>query len=69
VRDYGLMGANPFALNAYTHGAKDGSYLLKRGDTMRFLYRVAVHRGNATDADIRERYIDFVSPPAARVAD
>lgn len=67
VRDYGLMGANPFALSAYTNGAKDGSYLLKSGDEMRCLYRVVVHLGDASEADIRARYLDFVSPPTAEV--
>ncbi len=65
VRDYGLMGANPFALSAYTRGAKDGSYRLKRGETMRFLYRVVVHLGDASDASIRDHYLGFVAPPRA----
>lgn len=68
VRDYGLMCANPFALSAYTGGLKDGSYLLKAGETMRFIYRVAVHHGNAATADVRNRYLDFVSPPSVEVS-
>lgn len=63
VRDYGLMAANPFALSAYTQGAKDGTYRLSAGESLRFLYRVIVHRGDASAADIRSRYLDFVSPP------
>ncbi len=64
VRDYGLMGANPFALRAYTGGVKDGTYTLRSGETMRFVYRVIVHTGNATDASIRDHYLSFVNPPA-----
>ena len=65
VRDYGLMGANPFALSAYTGGLKDGSYTLKAGETMRFHYRVMVHLGDAGHAGIRDRYLDFAVPPRA----
>ena len=64
VRDYGLMAANPFALSAYTGGVKDGRHLLNHGDTMRFLYRVIVHRGDAAEAAVRDHYLNFVAPPA-----
>jgi len=67
VRDYGLMGANPFALKAYTRGLKDGTHVLRQGEVMRFVYRVAVHLGNATNASIGRRYLDFVSPPSVEV--
>lgn len=67
VRDYGLMGANPFALKAYTHGVKDGSYTLPAGEEMRFLYRVVVHLGDAAEADVRGRYLDFATPPTVEV--
>jgi hypothetical protein len=69
VRDYGLMGANPFALKAYTNGLKDGSHLLRMGEEMRFVYRVVVHHGNASDAGIREHYLGFVNPPQAAWTD
>jgi hypothetical protein len=67
VRDYGLMGANPFALEAYTRGAKDGSYVLEAGAEMRFVYRVIVHLGDAAEADIAGHYLDFATPPPAEV--
>lgn len=67
VRDYGLMGANPFALGDYTRGEKDGSHLLKAGETLRFHYRVLVHRGHAESADVRGQYLNFVAPPTAEV--
>jgi hypothetical protein len=63
VRDYGLMAANPFALHDYTGGQKEGSHLLKAGETLRFVYRVIIHRGDASAADLRHRYLDFVAPP------
>jgi hypothetical protein len=67
VRDYGLMGANPFALKAYTNGMKDGSYLLRSGEEMRFVYRVIVHLGDACEAGVRRQYLDFATPPSVEV--
>jgi len=67
VRDYGLMGANPFALSAYTKGAKDGSYTLQADAEMRFLYRVIVHVGDAAEADVAGHYLDFATPPPAEI--
>lgn len=66
VRDYGLMAANPFALKAFTarnEVVKDGSHTLPAGETLRFVYRVVVHRGGAADAGIGDQYLNFVSPP------
>jgi hypothetical protein len=68
VRDYGLMGANPFALSEYTRGAKEGSYVLQPGATMSFRYRVVVHRGNVHEADVRGHYLDFAHPPKVVVS-
>jgi len=70
VRDYGLMAVNPFALKAFTaknEEKKEGSYLLKAKETMRFVYRVVVHKGDATEADVRSQYLNFVSPPKVTV--
>ena len=67
VRDYGLMTANPFAYAAYTDGVKDGSHTLKSGDTLAFRYRVVLHRQSCNDAQINERYLDFVAPPRVTV--
>jgi len=67
VRDYGLMGANPFALNDYTRGLKNGSHLLKSGESLRFVYRIMIHNGDAVQADIRNHYLNFVSPPKVEV--
>jgi hypothetical protein len=66
VRDYGLMAANPFGLRAYTAGneeVKDGRHLLKAGESLRFVYRVLVHHGDASGAGVRHHYLSFVSPP------
>lgn len=65
VRDYGLFTANPFALHDYTQGRKEGSHLLKQGETLRFRYRALIHAGDAGAVDARARYLDFVAPPRA----
>jgi hypothetical protein len=68
VRNYGLMTANPFGYAAYTDGAKNGEYLLKHGETLPFRYRIVIHAGDASEGDIRARYLDFVSPPRVQVS-
>lgn len=67
VRNYGLMTANPFGYAAYTAGAKRGEHSLKNGETLRFRYRLLIHSGDATEGDVRGRYLDFVSPPKVTV--
>jgi hypothetical protein len=67
VRNYGLMAANPFGLAAYTSGEKEGSYRLAAGETLRCLYRLVVHRGDASAADVQGHYLNFVSPPRVEV--
>jgi hypothetical protein len=68
VRDYGLMTANPFGYAAYTGGAKRGEHRLERGETLRFRYRLLVHDGDAASGRVRERYLDYVSPPTVKIA-
>jgi hypothetical protein len=65
VRNYGLMAANPFALSDYTGGIKNGSHLLQAGETLRFVYRVLIHPGDAIQGDVRNHYLNFVAPPRA----
>jgi hypothetical protein len=67
VRDYGLMTANCFGLSEF-HGDKslDGSHRLPSGEKLRFRYRIYVHRGDAGQANVREKYHDFVNPPKVR---
>jgi len=68
VRDYGLFTANPFALSDF-YGSKsyNGDYTLPKGQTLRFQYRLFVHRGDAAQGDVRGRYLDFIYPPVAEI--
>ena len=43
----------------------DGAYTLARGDSLSFRHQVVVHSGDATDADIRGAYHNFINPPVA----
>ena len=67
VRNYGLITANPFGYAAYTGGAKRGEHRLAPEETLHFHYRVILHSGDATEGQIRSRYLDFVSPPQMRI--
>ena len=68
VRDYGLMTANPFALSAYTRDPKrDGSYVLKSGESLRFGFRVYIHDGDVRMGDVAEQYHGYVNPPQIEI--
>ena len=73
VRGYGLMGANCFGWSYFTSKednkpllpGEDGSYVLAKGQTLNFKYRVYVHTGDVKEANVAARYADFAAPPAA----
>jgi hypothetical protein len=69
VRDYGLMTVNPFGLAAFTQGQEHGDYTLPHGESLRWRFRVCIHRGNATEGKVAQRWNDFVNPPVVEVAD
>lgn len=63
VRDYGLFAANPFGLKAFTNGKLNGDYVLQKGATIVFTYRLIAHAGDARSANISQKYLDFIDPP------
>ena len=73
VRNYGLMGANPFGYSYF--GKKDynkgllplenGDYLIKNKKTLSFKHRVYVHSGDVKKAAVADRYANFITPPEA----
>ncbi len=68
VRNYGLMHANCFAWREFLgHPGVDGSYVLPEGARLRCKFRVYLHTGNTQDAGVKERYHDFITPPAVEV--
>jgi hypothetical protein len=65
VRGYGLFAANPFGYrDFYGDKSKDGSFKLEKGKSMEFRYRVYFHHGGADEANVKDVYAAFVSPPA-----
>lgn len=68
VRNYGLMTTNVFGVAAFTGDpSKNGSYTVKKGDSLTFAYRIYIHRGDATGGDVKNRYLDYVVPPKITV--
>jgi hypothetical protein len=62
VRDYGLMAASVFGLNAFTEGKANGEYTLKNNESITFKYRVLVHSGDTDQAKIAEQYAAYAKP-------
>ena len=68
VRNYGLMGANPFSGENFTGNPREnGATVFHPGDQLHFRYRVFMHRGNAAEAGIGNHWLSFGFPPAIRV--
>lgn len=59
VRDYGLFAANPFGLNDFTFGKSKGEYTLPEGETLKFRYRVLLHKGDEKEAKVAEAFSEF----------
>ncbi len=67
ARKYGLVGANIFGLSYFMRGGEaNGDLVVPKGETLTFNYRVAVHRGDAQQAEISQRYEDYAEPPIAK---
>jgi hypothetical protein len=68
VRDYGLMGTNPFGVGTFTRNREQsGAFTLPSGGHLRFMYRVVVHLGDAKQADIAGAYHQYINPPTVTI--
>ncbi len=68
VRNYGLMTANPFGLSYYYNDPnRRGHHTLSPGESIVGIYRYYIHKGDATQGNIKERYHDFAHPPKVKV--
>jgi hypothetical protein len=56
ARDYGLFALNPFGQNAFDQKLDESKWSLPKGDKISFLWRVAIHPG---DADVAALYREF----------
>lgn len=61
VRQYGLLGANPFGLSYFDKGTPKhaGDFVMQPGKTVTFQYLVVVHQGDAASAHLPEKYKAF----------
>lgn len=65
ARDYGLVGTNPFAGAAFEKGQSAEGYRQKAGETLRFRYRVLIHKGSAKEGRVDAAYHAWIQPPKA----
>ncbi len=69
VRNYGLMTANCFAWSYYRPGSGlRGDMVFEKGSTTTWKYRVYIHRGDARQGQVADRFHDFNAPPLVTVA-
>ena len=60
VRGYGLFAANIFGEHDFhADEARDGSITLGKGETLRFRYRVVVHPGGTSEADVAGKHAEW----------
>jgi hypothetical protein len=60
ARDYGLMTANVFGGQTFTNDpTQNGAFTLGEGQSLRFRYRLVLHRGDAAGARIAELYATY----------
>ncbi len=66
VRDYGLFAANPFGWHDFGM-KKPGAYTLAPGDSIRFRYRVILHKGDTQSAGIASAFEGYRTPPTVEI--
>ncbi|MCD6220430.1 PmoA family protein [Candidatus Calescamantes bacterium] len=69
ARNYGLMTANHYGLSYYFGNDYPfrGDLIIKEGEKLTYRYRVYIHPGNACSGKVKERYIDYASPPVIEI--
>ncbi|MGQ9732818.1 MAG: PmoA family protein [Candidatus Zipacnadales bacterium] len=68
VRDYGLFTANQWGIHDFTGDwSQRGDYALPRGQSLRFRFRVYIHKGDVREGAVAERFHDWANPPAVSV--
>jgi len=62
VRDYGLLGLNPFGASAFDKELPDSTFTLPKGKSLRLRYRFVIH-GEVSGAEIERLYEEFAKEP------
>jgi hypothetical protein len=66
VRPYGLFAANPFG--GHDFGMKEsGDYTIPAGESIRFGYRLILHKGDTASANLPAAYSAYAKPPTVDV--
>jgi len=70
VRDYGLMGSNPFGGETFTGNAREnGATTFRAGEQLSLRYRLYIHRGGAAAGQVSDHWFNFAFPPTVQVQD
>jgi len=68
ARDYGLMTANPFGIATFEGDPSlNGDYTLPAGAEIKFHYRIYIHKGDAGEGKVAEKYHNYINPPKVQV--
>jgi hypothetical protein len=66
VRPYGLFAANPFGWHDFGN-KESGDYTIPAGESIRFGYRVILHKGDTASANLPAAYSGYAKPPTVEV--
>lgn len=58
-RDYGLFALDPFGRKAFDKNAEESHWTVNAGQSLRFRWRVVIHPGDATSANIPALYKQY----------
>jgi hypothetical protein len=61
VREYGLFCANPFALQDFNKESAPGTHVQKKGEVLKFRYRVIFHVSDEEQAGIAKAYETYAA--------
>ena len=68
ARNYGLMTANPFGISAFEGDpSRNGDYTLPAGAELKCRYRIYIHKGDAGEGKVAEKYHNYINPPEVQV--
>jgi hypothetical protein len=66
VRTYGLFAANPFGWHDFGQ-PKSGEYVLPKGESIRFRYRLILHAGDTGTANLPAEFQAYARPPRVEI--
>ncbi|HIE27668.1 TPA: hypothetical protein EYP66_10305, partial [Candidatus Poribacteria bacterium] len=68
ARNYGLMTANPFGIATFEGDpSRNGDYTLSAGTELKCRYRIYIHKGDAREGKVAEKYHNYINPPKVQV--